>query len=61
MGIDTRTPEPTATGQRFIPLRRVETEVYRVAYTWRGEKVIRIITAQKARKHEREAYREIFT
>ena len=38
---------------RFIALGRVETDIYRVAYTWRGE-VIRIITAQKASKHERE-------
>jgi uncharacterized DUF497 family protein len=47
---------------RFIALGRVETEVYRVAYTWRGDRVIRIISAQKASKHERETYhREIFT
>jgi uncharacterized protein len=47
---------------RFIALGRVETEIYRVAYTWRGGKVIRIITAQKASKYERETYcREIFT
>jgi uncharacterized protein len=47
---------------RFIALGRVETEIYRVAYTWRGEMVIRIITAQKANRHERETYyREIFT
>ena len=46
---------------QFIALGRVETEIYRVAYTWRGEKVIRIITAQKASKHEREVYyREIY-
>ncbi len=46
---------------RFVALGRVETDIYRVAYTWRGE-VIRIITAQKASKHERETYyREIFT
>ena len=47
---------------RFIALGRVETEIYRVAYTWRGEKVVRIITSQKASKHEREIYyREIYT
>jgi uncharacterized protein len=46
---------------RFIALGRVELDVYRVAYTWRGENVIRIITAQKASKYERETYyREIF-
>jgi uncharacterized protein len=46
---------------RFIALGRVETDIYRVVFTWRGEKVVRIITAQKASKHERETYyREIF-
>lgn len=46
---------------RFIAPGRVETEIYRVAYTWRGEKVIGIITAQKASRYERKAYyREIF-
>ncbi len=46
---------------RFIALGRVEMEIYRVAYTWRGEEVIRIITAQKASKHEQEIYyRELF-
>ena len=46
---------------RFIALGRVETEVYRVVYTWRGEGLIRIITAQKAGRHERETYyRQIF-
>jgi len=46
---------------RLIALGRVEMEIYRVAYTWRGEKVIRIITAQKASRYEREIYyREIF-
>ena len=47
---------------RFIALGRVEMEIYRVAYTWRDDKVVRIITAQKASKYERETYyREIFT
>ena len=47
---------------RCIALGRVDTEIYRVVYTWRGESVIRIITAQKASKYEREiTYREIFT
>ncbi len=46
---------------RFIALGRVETEVYRVVFAWRGEKVIRIISAQKANKNERETYyRAIF-
>ncbi|RBP02116.1 hypothetical protein DFR50_15521 [Roseiarcus fermentans] len=46
---------------RFIALGRVETEIYRVAYTWRGDAVIRIITAQKANRNERETdHREIF-
>lgn len=47
---------------RFIALGRVEAEVYRVVYTWRGEGVVRLISAQKANKHEREIYyREIFS
>ena len=41
---------------RFIGLGRVEFEVYRVVYTWRAEKLVRIISAQKAGKHEREIY-----
>ena len=46
---------------RFIALGRVETEIYRVVYTWRGERVIRIITVQRASRYERENYyREIF-
>jgi uncharacterized DUF497 family protein len=45
---------------RFIALGRVETEIYRVAYTWRDDTIIRIIPAQKANRHERETYyREI--
>ena len=40
---------------------RVATEVYRVVYAWRGERLIRIITAQRAGRHERETYyRQIF-
>ncbi len=45
---------------RFIALGRVEAEVYRVVYTWRGEGVVRLISAQRANRHERETYREIF-
>jgi hypothetical protein len=46
---------------RFIALGRVEVEVYRVVYTWRGDRVVRLISAQKANRHERETYyREIF-
>jgi len=41
---------------RFIALGRVDTEVYRVVYTWRGENLIRIISAQKASIDEREIY-----
>jgi uncharacterized DUF497 family protein len=40
----------------FIALGRVETEVYRVVFTWRGENLIRIISAQKASRDEREIY-----
>jgi len=46
---------------RWIALGRVEIEVYRVVFTWRDEYLIRIISAQKASKDEREIYyREIF-
>jgi uncharacterized protein len=41
---------------RFIALGRVDTEVYRVAFTWRGEHLIRIISAQKASRDEKEIY-----
>jgi uncharacterized DUF497 family protein len=47
---------------RFIALGRVETEVYRVVYTWRGEGVVRLISAQRANRNERETYyREIYS
>jgi uncharacterized DUF497 family protein len=46
---------------RWIALGRVDDEVYRVVFTWRGENLIRLITAQKASKDEREIYyREAF-
>jgi uncharacterized DUF497 family protein len=46
---------------RWIALGRVDDEVYRVAFTWRGENLIRLISAQKASKDERETYyRETF-
>ena len=41
---------------RFLALGRVDTEVYRVVFTWRGENLIRIISAQKASRDEREIY-----
>lgn len=41
---------------RWIALGRVDDEVYRVVFTWRGENLIRLITAQKASKDEREFY-----
>jgi uncharacterized DUF497 family protein len=46
---------------RWIALGRVDDEVYRVVFTWRDENLIRLITAQKASKDEREFYyRETF-
>ena len=46
---------------RWIALGRVEDLVYRVVFTWRDENLIRIISAQKASKDEREIYyRETF-
>jgi uncharacterized protein len=41
---------------RWIALGWVDNEVYRVVYTWRGENLIRIVSAQKASKDEREIY-----
>ena len=41
---------------RFIALGRVDTEVYRVVFSWRDENLIRIISAQKASRDEREIY-----
>ena len=41
---------------RFIALGRVDAEVYRVVFTWRGENLIRIISAQKANRDEKEIY-----
>jgi uncharacterized protein len=47
---------------RWIALGRVATEVYRVVYTWRAENLVRIISAQRASKHEEEIYYgEIFS
>ncbi len=41
---------------RLIALGRVDTEVYRVVFTWRGESLILIISAQKASRDEKEIY-----
>ncbi len=41
---------------RFIALGRADAEVYRVVFTWRGENLVRIISAQKASRDEREIY-----
>ena len=41
---------------RWIALGRAGTEVFRVVYTWRGDRLIRIISAQKASRDERDIY-----
>ena len=41
---------------RWIALGRADTEVFRVVYTWRGDTLIRIISAQKASRDERDIY-----
>jgi uncharacterized DUF497 family protein len=41
---------------RMIALGRIDTEVYRVVYTWRDENLIRVISAQKASRDERKIY-----
>ena len=46
---------------RWIALGLVDMEVYRVVYTMRAEDLVRILSAQKASKDEKEFYfREIF-
>jgi uncharacterized DUF497 family protein len=47
---------------RWIALGRVGIDVYRVVFTWRGENLIRLVSAQRAGKDEQEIYyREAFT
>ena len=47
---------------RWIALGCVDDQVYGVVYTWRGENLVRLISAQKASKDEREIYyRETFS
>ncbi len=47
---------------RWIALGRADGAVYRVVYTWRGENLVRLISAQKASNDEREIYyRETFS
>ena len=41
---------------RWIALGRADTDVFRVVYTWRGDQLLRIISAQKASKDERDLY-----
>ncbi len=46
---------------RLIALGRTGLTVYRVVFTWRAERVIRLISAQKASRHEQGIYyRETF-
>jgi uncharacterized protein len=47
--------------ERVVALGQVELKVYRVIYTWRGPKTIRIVSAQKAGRDEQDIYyRETF-
>ena len=41
---------------RFIALGRVDFGIYRVVYTRPDENLVRLISAQKASRHERELY-----
>lgn len=46
---------------RLIALGRVDAEVFRVVFTWRGENFVRIISVHKAGRNEREIYyRKVF-
>ena len=62
---DTASPDVRAGNpalSRLSHLGRVGIEVYRVVFTWRGEKLVRIISAQRASKDEEEVYyRETFS
>ncbi len=42
--------------ERVVALGAADAEIYRVVFTWRGENHVRIISAQKASRHEREIY-----
>jgi uncharacterized protein len=41
---------------RYIALGRAGENIYRVVFTWRGENLVRIISAQRASRDEREIY-----
>ena len=41
---------------RIVAFGRVGMEVFRVVYTMRGENIVRIISAQKASRDDRENY-----
>ena len=41
---------------RWTALGRAEAEFFCVVFTWRGDRLIRIISAQKASNDEREIY-----
>ena len=41
---------------RIVAFGRVGTEIFRVVYTMRGENIVRIISAQKASRDDRENY-----
>lgn len=45
--------------QRLVALGEIEEEVFVVIYTWRGD-VRRIISARRANRRERHAYRQAF-
>ncbi len=41
---------------RFVGLGQADGKIYRVVYTWRDERRVRIISAKEARRYEREEY-----
>ena len=45
--------------RRFLAIGQVEEELFAVVYTWRGVRR-RIISARRAKRRERDAYRQAF-
>jgi uncharacterized protein len=45
--------------RRFVSIGEIDSEIFAVVYTWRGE-TRRIIPARRAKRRERDAYRQAF-
>jgi uncharacterized protein len=51
--------QPEHGEQRYIAYGRLEGRIIAVVFTWRGE-ARRLISARRARRHEREDYQDVF-